>query len=136
MHQFAGRIRHEAGEDAQARATLDAGFAKAEQVGERYSEIELWRVRAAWALRQGDPAEADRCLQQALDQARACGARGYELRAATAIHRLLAGRGDPRALAASPLPALLASFDEGHDTADVQQAQAALAAAPTPPVTS
>ena len=121
----------DAGRLPEARAALDAGFAKAAAVGERVSEIELWRIQAEWCARQPTPdhAQAQRDFMHALAMARECGARTYGLRAATGLHRLLALAGDAAALHASPLPALLAGFSEGLDTLDLQDARAALAAA-------
>jgi len=121
----------DAGRLSDARAALDAGFAKAEAVGERLSEIELWRIQAEWFARQPVPdrAQAQRHFMHALAMARECGARSYGLRAATGLHRLLAHNGDAAALQASPLPAWLAGFSEGDGTPDLQDARAALAAA-------
>jgi len=121
----------DAGRLPEARAALDAGFAKAEVVGERLSEIELWRIQAEWCARQTTPdrVQAQHSFMHALALAHECGARSYGLRAATGLHRLLASAGDAAALQPSPLPALLAGFSEGMDTPDLHDARAALAAA-------
>ena len=83
----------DAGQPDQAAAVLDKGFAVAADVGERYSEIELWRLRGRWHAGQGRAgmAEARRCTERALAQAQACNAGSYALRAAEQLKTLQVG---------------------------------------------
>jgi predicted ATPase/class 3 adenylate cyclase len=117
----------DAGRVGEAREALDRGFARARQSAERISEIDLWRIRGELLARES-PADLDgpqASFEQALALATRCEARSLGLRAATALHRLLASRGGA-ALAGSPLPAILASFTEGLDTRDLVAAREAL----------
>jgi class 3 adenylate cyclase/predicted ATPase len=132
-YSLLAELELDAGHWAEADAALESGFAIAAETGERVSEIELWRIRGEWHARQPVPAlgDARRCLAHALALAQACGARSYALRAATAWHRLLASHPDFDGTGAgantSPLPALLGSFNEGLDTADLVEARRVLA---------
>ena len=91
--------------------TGDAGWAQAE----------LLRVRAERALAAGDAGAAEGLLLQSLDRARRDGTLSWELRTTTSLARLLArlGRQDEGIEA---LRAVVGRFDEGLDTADVQEA--------------
>ena len=74
---------------------------------------------------QGRPAEAESSLRAAIDVARRQEAKSWELRAATTLARLLAGRGE-RAAAHELLAGVYGWFTEGHDTKDLLEAKALL----------
>jgi predicted ATPase len=78
-------------------------------------------------LRQpGTPqAEAEACLQRALDVARHQEAKSLELRAAMSLSRLWQQQGK-RAEARALLAPIYGWFTEGFDTADLQEAKALL----------
>lgn len=105
--------------------------------GLRAWEAELHRLRGELLLRQGarqggprtdsmDSAAAA-CFRQALDIARAQGARGWELRAALSWSRLWQQQGQQHA-ARKLLAEVYGWFSEGFDTADLQAARALLTA--------
>ena len=71
------------------------------------------------------PAEAETCLQQALDVARRQQAKSLELRAAMSLSRLWQHQGK-RAEARELLAPIYGWFTEGFDTADLQEAKALL----------
>lgn len=102
--------------------------AQGEQSGERYYEAELHRMRGelifARARRDARAlAESERCFAQALEVARAQRARSLELRAAMSLSRLWRQQGRT-ADAQSLLAVVVSRFDEGFDTADLQEAAA------------
>jgi len=101
-----------------------------EQSGERYYQAELHRMRGelhlARAVRDAQAlAEGERCLVQALDVARAQGARSLELRAAMSLYRVWREQGRAED-ARSVLAGVYGCFSEGFDTADLQEAAALL----------
>ncbi len=99
----------------------------AEQTGERWYEAELHRLKGELLLLgDAEVRAAETAFERALDIARAQSARSWELRAAMSLARLWLCRGnghDARDL----LEPVYAWFTEGHDTADLQEAQALLA---------
>ena len=74
---------------------------------------------------QGRTAEAEASLRAAIDAARAQEARSWELRAATTLAQLLAGRGE-RAAARELLSGIYGWFGEGFDTRDLRAAKVLL----------
>jgi predicted ATPase len=100
-----------------------------EQHEERYWEAEVCRLQGVLLLRQpGTPqAEAEAWLQRALDVARHQEAKSLELRAAMSLSRLWQQQGK-RQEAHDLLAEVYNWFTEGFDTADLQEAQALLAA--------
>ncbi len=100
-------------------------FARSTQ--EAYWTPEILRVRAQLLL-QRDPAchrDAQACLQQALEKARAQDAKSLELRAAMDLARLWHGVG-VSAQARELLAGVYSWFTEGTDTHDLKAAQALL----------
>jgi class 3 adenylate cyclase/predicted ATPase len=95
----------------------------------RWYQPELYRLQGALLLQQhaDNQAEAERCFQHALMLARAQQAKALELRAATSLARLWQQQGK-RAGARQLLAEVYGWFTEGFDTADLQEAQALLAA--------
>jgi predicted ATPase len=118
--RFAGRL--DEGLEAVA-----AGFAHAEQTLEGGYVAELLRARGELLLARGDRANAEADLRRAVAHASKQHARSFELRAATALARLLGA--DSRAAEAKEiLAAIYGWFTEGHSTADLRAARDTLAA--------
>jgi tetratricopeptide (TPR) repeat protein len=90
-------------------------------------EGELHRLRGELLLAQSTDhsASAEASFREALDVARRQEARSLELRAATSLARLWAGRGK-RAEARDLLAPIYDWFSEGFDTADLKDAKALL----------
>lgn len=106
---------------------LSEAFVEAENIGERWWEAELYRLKGAFLLRQPAPdaIRAEDCLQQALTVARGQHSLALELRAATSLYRLWQQQGkrdDARRL----LFGVYNRFTEGFDTPDVKEAQVLL----------
>jgi predicted ATPase len=101
------------------------GLARAERTGERLNTAELHRLLAACHLAggHGGRAAAEASLQAALADARAHGARMWELRAARDLARLWVERGD-RQKAADLLVPVCARFTEGRNFPDLKEAVA------------
>jgi predicted ATPase len=116
-----------AGKIEEALAALDDAFATAAVSGARGWEAEIHRLRGELTgrLPYPDPAKAEDSFRTALVIAREQGTRGYELRAATSLARLWREQGR-RADARDLLAPLYASFTEGFDTADLNDAKALL----------
>jgi predicted ATPase/class 3 adenylate cyclase len=109
-------------------ALADEALAFIARTGERYYEAEIVRLRGE-LLVTGAPAratEAEADFRRALDIAHRQGARLLELRAAMSLHRL--GRREGfGGRSPGELAAVYASFTEGFDTPDLQDAAALLA---------
>jgi TOMM system kinase/cyclase fusion protein len=115
------------GQPENGLAALDEALALMEQTGERYYEAELHRQRGELLLHaaggvQSAALTAQDCFQQALDVARQQQAKSLELRAAMSLARLWQWQGR-RADARALLAPVYGWFTEGHDTADLQEAQ-------------
>ncbi|AGW90534.1 MULTISPECIES: adenylate/guanylate cyclase domain-containing protein [Cupriavidus] len=126
------------GNACQTAAALDAlarAQALVQETGERLDEATLHRLRGDMLLQQqakrpGQAAscdEAEACFHRAIAVAREQGARPLELQATLSLARLWQQQGKADA-ARQVLAQIYASFSEGTDTADWQQAQALLAA--------
>ena len=121
------------GRPREGLAALEEALAVVEQSGERFIEAELHRLRAELLglAPAGDgraPAttpEIDAAFRKAIEIARRCGAKLFELRAATGLCRLRAGSAR-RATARHYLEAVYDSFGEGFDTGDLRHARALL----------
>jgi DNA-binding SARP family transcriptional activator/predicted ATPase len=114
------------GETAAGLANLEDALAVVVQTGERVWQAELLRLQAELRLAQGIPGrDVEALYRQAIELARRQGARSLELRACASLARLWhdAGRsGEAREL----LAPVYASFTEGLDTLDLQEAGALL----------
>lgn len=122
---------------AEALALAGEPAAALEQIAECREQIErpagqerLWQAEVlrlhGWILaRQGRDEEAEAQLRAALECARQQQAKSWELRSATMLARLLAGRG-LRAAARDLLAPLCGWFTEGADTKDLIEARALL----------
>jgi predicted ATPase len=96
---------------------------------ERWWEAELYRLQGAMLLQLplAEVSQAEGCFQQALDVARRQHAKALERRAALSLAQLWQRQGQ-RAAARQLLAESYNWFTEGFDTADLQEAQALLAA--------
>jgi predicted ATPase len=107
-------------------AALAEGLAIVDRTGERNHEAELHRLEGELRLMHEEPAEeAESCFRRALDIARRQGARSLELRAASSLARVLAGR-DRRDEARTTLGDVYRRITEGFDTADLRAAETLL----------
>jgi class 3 adenylate cyclase/tetratricopeptide (TPR) repeat protein len=86
---------------------------------------EVLRLKAWMLTSQGDVLGAETQLRASIDAARGQQARSWELRSATDLAELLAGRGD-RQRAREALEPIYSWFTEGFDTHDLRAARALL----------
>jgi len=113
------------GDPARGLLLIEASLARDDCREERAFLAEMHRLRGVVLTSMGRTDEGEQALREALAVAQAQGARGWELRAATSLARLLrASRRTGDAVAV--LTPVLAWFDEGHDTRDVRSATALL----------
>jgi DNA-binding winged helix-turn-helix (wHTH) protein/predicted ATPase len=129
-----------AGRPADGLAAVAEALATAVKTGERFYEAELYRLKGE-LLRRGEhgeppaalvrdpapggPASPEECLVRAIEVARGQGARSLELRAVVSMSRVW--REDGReADARRMLVDACGGFTEGHDTADLREAEALL----------
>jgi predicted ATPase len=106
------------------------GLTLVDTTGERMWETELHLLKGELLLRtrpRHQMAAAEESIRRALDVARRQEAKSLELRAAVSLARLWQQQGK-RAEARELLAPLYGWFTEGFDTADLQKAQALLAA--------
>jgi class 3 adenylate cyclase/predicted ATPase len=98
-----------------------------EKSGFRFYEAELHRLQGELLLKQSvpDAAEAETCLQQALDLANSQQAKSLELRSAMSLSRLW-GQQNRNVEAHKLLTEIYDWFTEGFDTADLKEAKALL----------
>ena len=118
-----------AGDPAAAFACVAEARSAAEGVGEVRYLAELHRLEGALHAAAGDRAQADRCYRRAIELAREQGARWWELRATTSAAKLALLRGtraEVRRVRHDALAALVATFEEGGDTPDLQDARRVL----------
>ncbi|MCP4662173.1 MAG: AAA family ATPase [bacterium] len=122
-----------AGELGAAMSRIEAGLEAVRRTGESFWEAELHRhrgeivlARAAAGVDPGGDPQAEACFEQALATARRQGARSLELRAAMSLSRLWRSQ-ERRGEAQQLLAAVHGSFTEGHDSADLKEAEALLA---------
>ncbi|MCG3206739.1 MAG: Serine/threonine-protein kinase PknD [Anaerolineae bacterium] len=118
-----------AGQVAEALNALTEALAMVSNTNRFFYEAELHRLRGQLLLEAGETenaAEAEACFFQALQIAGGQHAKSLELRAVTSLARLWQrrGRGDE---ARARLEEIFGRFDEGLDTADLQQAGSLLA---------
>ena len=97
---------------------IDEGFAHAERTIEGGPMAELHRVRGTLLLPRGDRGGAEAGFRAAVDYAQRQQTRSFELRAATALARLMAADGR-RDAALEVLSPVYGWFTEGRDTADL-----------------
>jgi class 3 adenylate cyclase/predicted ATPase len=120
------------GKVGQAEAGLpcvDEALALLNQSDERLNEAEVYRIKGALLLAcpTEQHAEAETCLRHAVRTARQQQAKSLELRATLSLSRLWQQQSKQEA-ARQMLAEIYGWFTEGFDTADLQEAQALLAA--------
>jgi DNA-binding SARP family transcriptional activator/predicted ATPase len=117
-----------AGHHDEGLRVVEEALGEARERGERFWNADLHRVRGELLLAAGGDADlAEAAFREALEIAREQKAKALELRAATALARLLGRRGRP-ADGRGLLATLYASFEQGLDTPDLQAANAWLTA--------
>jgi predicted ATPase len=116
-----------AGEIDAGIAAIDDALAGAAASGQRGWDAELHRLRGELEQKRPRPdlATTEAVYRKALAVAREQGTRGFELRAATSLARLLAGQGK-RSVAQNLLAPVFGWFTEGFDTQDLKDAKALL----------
>jgi predicted ATPase len=119
------------GQASAGLAILAEALALVETTGERWWEAELYRLQGELLWAQAGPppslGEAEAWMQKALAIARHQQTKSLELRAAMSLSRLWQQQGK-RDEAHALLAPIYGWFTEGFDTADLQEAQALLAA--------
>jgi len=108
---------------AEARTTAESG-------GELRYLAELHRLEGELHAGADDPSAAERCYRTAIELARAQGERWWELRATTSLAGLALRPRTPiatRRARRDDLAAIVASFSEGLDTADIRDANRVMA---------
>ena len=115
---------------------VDEGLALSERRFERIYTAELWRVKGELLLGKAgmtrqptrNPGRdvAEMCCRRALEIARQQEARSLELRAAMSLARLHVGRAGRHEEVRDLLRSVYASFTEGFDTKDLQEAKVLL----------
>jgi class 3 adenylate cyclase/predicted ATPase len=116
-----------AGKVEKGIAELDQALSRSTLSGEKWVDAELHRLRGdiICGLPRPDTDGAARSLRGALSIAREQGTKGFELRAATSLARLL-GNDGRREEARELLAPVYGWFTEGFDTADLIEAKALL----------
>jgi predicted ATPase/class 3 adenylate cyclase len=116
-----------AGEDAEALARIGDAEAEARRTGEERSLAEINRIRGEILVSMPLPdlEAGEASLRDAVALARAQDAKGWELRAATSLARLLLRQGK-RQEARDLLAPVYGWFTEGFDTTDLRDAKALL----------
>lgn len=113
------------GRGDEARRALEEALDTVRETGECLWEAELYRLRGEVARCEGLRDEAGADFERALELAHRQGSRSLELRAVISLSRW---REEAREeSAASLLRPIIESFDEGHDTTDLEEAGALLA---------
>jgi predicted ATPase len=113
------------GDHARALDEIQRILTANETRSDRYFNAELHRLAGACHLALGEPQAAEAALQQAIETARAQGAKTFELRATTALGRLWADRNEKdRALAL--LQSVCEVLNDAEETVDVRRARACL----------
>ena len=115
------------GEPEAGLTVLTEALTRAETIGERWYESELYRLKGELLLQQSSDhqSEAEHCFQQAITVARAQQAKSFELRATTSLARLWHQQGK-RQEAHDLLAPVYHWFTEGFETADLKDAKALL----------
>jgi predicted ATPase len=106
-------------------AGISEALAIIENIGERWWEAEMHRLKGVSLLRKEGADEAEDCLQKALEVAREQQAKSLELRAAVSLGRLWQQKGK-RDEAHDLLAPVYNWFTEGFDTSDLKDAKALL----------
>jgi len=113
---------------AEGITLIDETIRQVEANGDFSYMPELLRVKGSILFSMPEPSydDAEACLMQSLELSRRQGARAWELRTATDLASLLAGRGRSES-ARGFLQPVFEQFVEGSDTADLKAAERVLA---------
>ena len=121
-----------AGQAEEGLSVLAEALALVEEIGERYYEAEIYRLRGELLLVQGNQVEAETsihqaegCFRHAIEVARRQQAKSWELRATTSLARLWREQ-DKQEEARESLAEIYRWFTEGFDTADLREAKVLL----------
>jgi class 3 adenylate cyclase/predicted ATPase len=114
------------GDHERAWALIEEAVARIEAGEERSHYAEILRLKGWIQIQRGHPDEAVATLRKAIAVARKQAAKSWELRAATTLARLLAGRGK-KTEALGLLTPIYDWFTEGHNTRDLKEAAQLLA---------
>jgi tetratricopeptide (TPR) repeat protein len=114
------------GDHERAWTLIEEAVARIEAGEERSHYAEILRLMGWIQIQRGHPDEAVTTLRKAIAVARKQAAKSWELRAATTLARLLAGRGK-KTEALALLTPIYDWFTEGHDTRDLKEAAELLA---------
>jgi adenylate cyclase len=127
MHAVLGDAYYLAGRHDDALREIEEGIRFVEDRQEGFRKAELYRLKGEVLLDQNADhiAEAEECFGQALEIAHDQSAKSLELRAATSLARLWAGRGE-RHRAHDLLAPVYSWFTEGFGTRDLIEAKALL----------
>ncbi len=107
-------------------SALTEALAAADEHEDRCWEAETHRIKGELLMRQSDStAEAQNCIELAIEVARKQSAKSLELRATISLGQLLAKQGR-RDEARAMLAEIYGWFTEGFDTADLKDAKALL----------
>ena len=115
----------EIGRYGEALVALEAGLAISARTGQAYWDADLCRIEGEVRLLREppEPKAAERLFQRALELSRSQKAKALELRAGIRLARLWQGRGE-RERARELIAPLYASFSEGFDSPDLEEAKA------------
>ncbi len=118
-----------AGHKDAAKSALDIAFTVKDEIGERFWEAEIQRLRGEVTLvgNEGNESEAEHQFQGALQTARSQEAKAFELRAAMSLARLWQKQGKHQD-ALELLTPVYDWFTEGLDTGDLKEADSLLKA--------
>jgi predicted ATPase len=112
----------------EGRALIEQSLRLVDTSGEMFYMPELLRVKAGLLLCTTEPdlRGAETLFNESLDLSRRQGARGWQLRAARDLARLLAGHGRSKS-ARTLLQPVYQGFSEGFETAELKAAEELLA---------
>jgi tetratricopeptide (TPR) repeat protein len=127
-HTLLAAAQLKIGQVTEGLAILEQVLSAAEQIGERYLDAELYRLKGE-LLRIGgaDEGEVEQQFFKALEIARQQSARAWELRATVSLGRLWQSEGK-REEARQMLAEIYGWFTEGFETVDLKEAKALLEA--------
>jgi class 3 adenylate cyclase/predicted ATPase len=115
------------GQSEEGLRVISEDLARVHKIGERFYEVELYRVKGELLLKKTvtDEEQAETIFQKAIEIARSQSAKSLELRAVMSLCRLWQ-RQDRKVEARKLLAGVYGWFTEGFDTADLKEAKALL----------
>jgi predicted ATPase len=126
FHAMLAEVLTLRGDHARALDEIQRSLAAVETSHDRYFNADLHRLAAECHRALGEPDAAETAFHQAIETARAQGARTFELRAATALGGLWADRGE-KSRAHALLQSVCEALGDAEDTVDIRRARACLA---------